>query len=104
MKTLKSVGDSQNEIGAYLDEQIKLFNKLVIDLENEDLEPGISKKGFISIYGEPILSKKVTEPPEGVRLLYRHPTEYFKSDRVYFYFNQEENLVYWEYKYHKNDS
>jgi len=98
LKTLKSVGDSQKEMEAYLARQVKLFNKLLNDLEDEALKPGISKGKLIRIYGEPILSKEVVEPLRGVRLLYRHPTEYFESDRVYFYFDQKEKLVRWEYK------
>jgi len=98
LKTLKSVGDSQDEIETYLARQAKLFNKLLASLKDEDLEPGISKKRFIQIYGEPVLTGEVTEPLGGVKLLYRHPTKYFESDRVYLYFDQEENLVRWEYK------
>ena len=98
LKTLKSVSDSQDEIGAYLDKQLGLFNQLLIDLDDEAIEPGISKERFIRIYGEPILSKEVSEPSGGTMFLYRHPTEYFTSDRVYFYFDQEENLSNWEYK------
>jgi len=98
LKTLKSIGDSQNEIGVYLARQLKLFNQLLVDLKDEAIEPGISKARFIRVYGEPILSKEVGDPSRGTVLLYRHPTEYFKSDRVYLYFDQEENLVRWEYK------
>ena len=98
LKTLKSVGESQEEIEAYLTQQVELFDKLLFDLKNDVLEPGISKRKFMRIYGEPILSKEVIEPLKGVRFLYRHPTEYFKSDRVYFYFDQKEKLVRWEYK------
>ena len=102
LKTLKSIGDSQDEISAYLAKQLKLFNQLLVDLKNEAIEPGISKKRFIRIYGEPILSKEVSEPSGGTILLYRHPTEYFKSDRVYLYFDQKEKLVRWEYKDRKS--
>ena len=104
LKTLKSVGDSQDKIEAYLTRQVKFFNKLLTDLEKEVLEPGISKQRFMHTYGQPILSKEVTEPLGGVKFLYRHPTEYFKSDRVYLYFDQEENLVRWEYKPYRDGS
>jgi len=103
LKTLKSVGDSQDEIEVYLAKQIQLFNKLLIDLKNKDLKLGISEANFIYIYGEPVLSKKLTQPPGGIKLLYRHPTEYFKSDRVYLYFDQKDNLIRWEYKPYTND-
>ncbi|NQT28469.1 MAG: hypothetical protein HQ570_02610 [Candidatus Omnitrophica bacterium] len=98
VKTLKSVGDSQKEISAYLAKQLEFFNQLLVDLNNQLIKPGTPKKIFIGTYGEPILSKRVSEPSGGSRLLYRQPTEYFKSDRVYLYFDQEENLVRWEYK------
>ena len=98
LKTLKSVGDSQERIEAYLARQLKLFNQLLVDLKDEAIEPGISKARFIRVYGEPILSKEVGDLSGDTVLLYRHPTEYFKSDRVYLYFDQEENLVRWEYK------
>ena len=98
LKTLKSFGDSQERIEAYLIKQTRLFNELLNDLNQEALEPGISKNKFIYTYGEPILLKEVDNPSGGLMLLYRHPTEYFKSDRVYFYFDQEERLVRWEYK------
>jgi len=104
LKTLKSVGDSQDEISTYLAKQLELFNQLLVDLEDEVVEPGISKKRFIRTYGEPILVKEVSEPSGGIVLLYRHPTEYFKSDRVYLYFDQEEKLVRWEYKPYRDDS
>jgi len=98
LKTLKSVGDSQDEIEAYLTRQLELFNQLLVDLKNEVIKTGISKKRFMCIYGEPVLSEEVAEPLGGVKFLYRHPTEYFKSDRIYLYFDQEEKLVRWEYK------
>jgi hypothetical protein len=98
LKTLKSVGDSQDEIAAYLDRQVELFNRLLSDFKAEALKPGISRAAFIKTYGEPILIEEVSEPLQGVKLLYRHPTEYFKSDRLYLYFDRQERLVFWEYK------
>jgi len=46
LKTLKSVGDSQDEIEVYLANQTKLFNKLLINLKKECLEQGVSKESF----------------------------------------------------------
>lgn len=104
LRTLRTVGNSQDEIGTYLAKQVKFFNQLLVDLKGEAVEPGISKRKFIRIYGEPILAKDVSEPSGGIMLLYRHPTEYFKSDRVYLYFDQKEKLVRWEYKPYRDGS
>ncbi len=98
IKTLKQVGESQEEIETYLRRQAKLFDKLLVDLKREALKPGIPKNTIIAIYGEPILTKEVTEPLFSQTLLYRHPTEYFQSDRIYLYFNQKGKLIRWEYK------
>ena len=98
LKTLKRVGDSQKEIEIYLARQVSLFNKLLTDLNNKDLSSGISKDKFIRAYGEPVLSKKVSMPLGGERLLYRHPTKYFQSDRIYLYFDEKERLTRWKYK------
>ena len=98
LKTLKSVGRSQDEIKVYLARQSKLFNKLLGDLNNNKLRQGVTKDQFIRIYGEPILSKRAVEFLGEEILLYRHPTKYFQSDRVYVYFDKEEKLIRWEYK------
>lgn len=101
LKTLKSVGSSREQIETYLARQIVLFNKLLTDLKNKSLSSGISKNKFIRIYGEPILSKEVSGPLGGERLLYRHPTKYFQSDRIYIYFDGKKSLTRWEYKPYK---
>lgn len=98
LKTLKNVGDSQKEINSYLSRQVKLFNRLLADLKRNALRPGISKERFIRIYGDPVISKEIAGPSGNTMLLYRHPTNYFKSDRVYLYFDREEKLLRWEYK------
>ncbi|MFH1519991.1 MAG: hypothetical protein ABIE75_05445 [Candidatus Omnitrophota bacterium] len=98
LKALKQVGASQAEIETYLARQVKLFDKLLVDLKREALKQGMPKNKIIATYGEPVLAKEVTEPSSGQVLLYRHPTEYFQSDRVYLYFNQKGKLIRWEHK------
>ncbi len=69
-------------------------------MNNKRLKQGIAKGKFIRTYGEPVLSKKTVEPLGEERLLYRHPTEYFQSDKVYVYFDEGGRLTRWEYKPH----
>lgn len=97
LMTLKSVGDSQSEIERYLAKQEKLFNNLVRDVKENALRPGISKSQFLKTYGEPIIVSRQQSLAQQERLFYRHPTEYFTSDRVYVYFD-DGKLVRWEYK------
>ena len=97
--TLKSVGNSQEEIARYVDKQAELFKKLVEDIKDERLEIGEPKDNILSWYGEPVLSKEILgDSFVKEELLYRHPTEYFTSDRVYLYFDIADELVRWEYE------
>jgi hypothetical protein len=95
---LKRYSDNQAQIQIYVDKQVKLFDKLVSDLKDQKLEVGASQKEFMHLYGEPVLLRKADDPKGGEVLLYRHPTEYFNTDRVYAYFDDTGSLIRWEYK------
>ncbi len=95
---LKRYGDNQAQIQSYVDRQVKLFDKLVEDLKAQKLEAGTSQKDFMRLYGEPVLSSTTDDPQAGEVFLYRHPMEYFNTDRVYAYFDETGSLVRWEYK------
>ena len=97
LKTLKEVGESQKKIDLYLVRQNELFEKLVDDLKKEQLAAGTLKSEFIDVYGEPVLAERSPDSSSGEIMLYRHPTEYFNSDKVYVHFDQEGRLIHWEY-------
>ena len=91
--TLKRVGDSQGEIDRYLKKQEKLFYKLSNDIKNNNLKEGAKKQRILAVYGDPILSKTLEDSPlQSEVLLYRHPTNYFSSQRIYLYFNPKGKL------------
>lgn len=94
--TLKRVGASQQEIERYLERQEKLFKRLAEDVKNKKLKPGTSKQKVINVYGEPVLSKCNKTSLE-TAFLYRHPTKYFNSDKVYLYFDKDSKLSSWKY-------
>jgi len=98
--TLKSVSDNQRQIQIYLEKQEKGFTKLKDDIKNNRLKQGQFKRSIISKYSEPVLIEKPEPENAGIKeiLLYRHPTNYFKSDRVYLYFDESGRLVSWELK------
>ncbi|MBN3040925.1 MAG: hypothetical protein JW867_07340 [Candidatus Omnitrophica bacterium] len=102
LMTLKHYGDSQEEINLYVQRQEKLFFKLIEDLKSGKLKAGISKDRFIRLYGDPVLSDIDESSPDAEVLLFRHPTDFFKSDRVYAYFDQSEKLMSWDYKPYQN--
>jgi hypothetical protein len=98
--TLKSVSDNQRQIQIYLDKQEKGFNKLKEDIKNNRLKQGQFKRSIINKYSEPVLTEKPAPEDVGVKeiLLYRHPTNYFKSERIYLYFDESSRLLSWELK------
>ena len=98
LMTLKRAGDSQKQISKYLTKQGKLFDKLLADVKRERLKPGISQKRVISAYGSPVLIKASRQPPVVEIFLYRRPTEYFNSEKVYLYFDQAAKLIHLEHE------
>ena len=101
LSTLKTVANSQKEIGDYLAQQAVLFEKLVSDIKDEKLSLGSSLDELIGTYGEPIISKKGFPDAAGLVLLYRAPRRYFDSDKVYLHFDGKKELIFWEYKPHR---
>ncbi len=95
--TLKRVAASQKQIDRYLNRQDKLFARLLRDLEREKIKPGLSRRHFIGRYGDPVVTKEISEPFSGTADLYRFSTQYFNSEKVYAYFDESEKLVSWEY-------
>jgi len=98
--TLKSVSDDQRQIEIYLAKQEHGFNKLKEDIKNNRLRQGELKRSIIAKYSEPVLTKEAEPENVGIKeiLLYRHPTSYFKSERIYLYFDINNRLVSWESK------
>lgn len=96
--TLKRLGANQKEMGRYVSRQVKAFDNLANDLENNKVAVGISKEDFIAIYGDPVLSWEVTNSSAREVFLYRYPTKYFTFDKAYLFFDESGKLVSWEYK------
>lgn len=98
--TLKSVSDNRAQIENYLAKQERGFNRLKEDIKNNRLEQGELKRSVIAKYSEPALTKEAGPENVGIKeiLLYRHPTNYFKSDRIYLYFEINNRLASWELK------
>lgn len=101
IRRLKELARSEKEKEEYVRIQEELFYALRDDLISNRLKKGPSKEEIIDKYGETIFSQKVKNQP-GVAyvMLYRHPVQFFNSDRIYLYFDYAYYLVSWEYKPH----
>lgn len=99
LMTLKRLGKNKEEIDRYVEDQKKRFAVLVLDIKNNVLLPGLSWEYIIQKYGEPVIVKDVTDKTAIKQvILYRHPTAYFTSDKVYFYFSKDKKLIQWQYQ------
>lgn len=98
--TLKRLGDSQDQMARYIEKQKKNLNKLISDVNDGKLHKGLSYQEIITAYGGPVLSWDRDPEQKGIskELLYRHPTEYFDTDRIYLYFGQDLKLSGWDYQ------
>ena len=109
---LKRFASSQKEMQSYVAKQEKGFLRLTKDIQRASLRKGISKESVIKKYGEPVFCDTATPcligqasvlPPaaEGgiaQSCLYRDPTEYFSTDKVYLYFDRQDRLHSWKYE------
>ena len=87
------------KIGSLFFEIYAETKKLKDDINNGRLRKGASKKYIIDAYFEPVLAKKSADDSGAKEiLLYRNPTEYFQSDRIYLSFDNRGRLVSWELK------
>ncbi|MBU0878592.1 MAG: hypothetical protein KKD55_03150 [Candidatus Omnitrophica bacterium] len=99
LSTLKELEVSQKEIELYVEEQERFLYVLLDDIKNKRLKLSTSKENILKTYGEPVISKEVTDDPLiKEAFLYRHPTQYFTSDKVYLYFDELGKLLSWKYK------
>jgi hypothetical protein len=96
--TLKRVSNSQKQMERCVEKKKNYLKKLIKDINTNRLKKGITYRRFIKLYGEPVLEKDSDKKNIKKRLLYRHPTEYFNTDKVYLYFDRLDKLVSWKYQ------
>ena len=92
---LRNVSKGQDEIKTYLNKQEALFSKLVEDVKNNQVKKGQRYSQIIRKYGDPVFCQKHNQYNK--KCLFRHPTDYFSSDKVYLYFDSKDKLAKVEY-------
>lgn len=94
LRTLITVSNEQKSQAAYLAAQEKNLKILINDIERQKIKGGITRAYCIDRYGEPISQRQ--EDNQTV-LLYRHPRDFFPSEKVYLYFGEDGLLRKWNY-------
>jgi len=94
---LKRLGENQQEIQEYGDAQEEMFYRLKDDIQNNRVREGLLKEEVSTLYGEPIFCRSLERPDRfQERCLYRHPTRYSSTDKIYLTFDSARKLESWE--------
>ncbi len=92
--TLKAVGDNKTIQQDFVERQDSSFEKLKTAFEEDKLKSYPNKKKILDAFGQPITTKEDVYQGEKVnRWLYRYSVRFFKSDKIYLYFDSSDNLI-----------
>ena len=101
--TLKGLADEQAEMGQLIEEQDQKFELMLEEVKAGTLDQYLNKRKILRAFGDPIFVKHVKgDNQELESWLYRYSTEFFDSEKVYLYFDSDDNLVKSEYRGKKN--
>jgi len=96
--TLKALADEQTRMGKYVDERDKQFEQMLAEMEAGTLDQHANKRKIVRIFGDPIYVRNAEENGKSLEVwLYRYATEFFDSEKIYLYFDSDDNLVKSEY-------
>lgn len=96
--TLKGLADEQVEMNKYVAEQDQKFEQMLKEYKAGTLGTYLSKGKIVRTFGEPIYKKNIFDGNQSFeRWLYRYETRFFGSEKIYMYFDADENVVKTEY-------
>ena len=96
--TLKSLADEQVVMGQYVKEQNQKFELMIEEFEAGTLDQYLNKKKILRAFGDPIHVKHVNKNDQELESwLYRYSTQFFDSEKIYLYFDPDDNLIESEY-------
>ena len=101
--TLKGLADEQAMLGRYVEAQDQKFELMIEEVKAGTLDQYLNKRKILKVFGDPIYIKHVSKNDQELESwLYRYSTEFFDSEKIYLYFDSDDNLVESQYK-GKND-
>lgn len=93
IKTLKSVAKSQEKIEKDIESYNKEFAQMIKDYRNNELDEAITQDDVRDTYGDPVAIWTFDDPSATTKWLYRESTNFFKSEKLYLYFDYDQNLT-----------
>ncbi len=95
---LEKYDESKAEIAKYVKKQEENFNRLKDDIKNGLLQKGSSEGEIVFNYGDPVFCKDAAlQGAVKKSCLYRYPTKYFDTNKVYLNFDENDKLYSWEF-------
>ena len=92
--TLKGLADEQVVLGKYVDEQDEKFEKMLEEVKAGTLDQYLNKRKIMRTFGDPIYVKQVKKDDQELESwMYRYSTQFFDSEKIYLYFDPNDNLV-----------
>ncbi len=91
IRTLQGLGVEKDAQTAQVEQQNIKFGFLLNDIKRDRLKPGASRERIIARYGRPVLEEALSEQDKTV-LLYRKPTQFFDTEKIYLVFDKNNNL------------
>ena len=92
--TLKGLADEQAQMSQYIEEQDQKFALMVEEAKAGTLDQYFNKRKILRTFGDPIYIKHVNKNDQDLESwLYRYATEFFGSEKIYLFFDTDENLV-----------
>ena len=96
--TLKDLADEQDKMGQYVENQDQRFELMLSEVQAGTLDQYLNKRKIVRTFGEPIHVKHVNKNDQKLESwLYRYSTQFFDSEKIYLYFDLDDNLVESEY-------
>ncbi len=94
LNRLQNLSLERDKQQAEVKEQEEKFQHLLSDFSSGAIEKGASKDNIIETYGEPITEKKIDEGfAYTEELMYRHPAQFFGSEKIFLYFDSSAKLI-----------
>jgi len=102
--TLKALADEQVVMGQYVEEQNQKFELMIEEVKAGTLDQYLNKKRILRTFGNPIHVKHINKNDQELESwLYRYSMQFFDSEKIYLYFDPDDNLVESEYIGKRNE-
>ena len=92
IKRLQAVGDSQEQIQNDVEAQDQVFAQMLNAYEFNQLADYKTKQQIVGAFGKPLGRWDINEGDLSTKWLYRQSANFFHSDKLYLYFDQDDQL------------